>query len=277
VTPGAADAAFGESFRLTLLTTDPELAEEADIVGVHQIGVDLERLGKRDRQQSSHARISDHSVEDLANVVGRLSRAKAFVRVNPLNPALPAEIDAVVAAGAKAIMLPFFEGPREVAKFVSLVAGRADALILVETAPALARIREILAVGGIAEMTIGLTDLHQSLGLANRFELLASPLLEMAADEARKAGIVFSVGGLGRPDQAYLPVPADLVIAQYPRIGATGAWLSRSFFEAWPEGRTLAEELGVLRRRLTEWSVAGAEKMEDARLSLAALVGQGTA
>jgi hypothetical protein len=274
VTGREGDSAFGERFRLTLLTTDPDLAGAGDAAGVQQIGVDLERLGKRDRQRSRTARISDHSIGDLAKVARRLSRAKAFARVNPLNPALAAEIDAVVAAGARAIMLPFFESPGEVATFVRLVAGRADVLILVETAPALARIREILAVDGIREMTIGLTDLHLSLGLSNQFELLTSPLLEIAADEARKAGIAFSVGGLGRPDQAALPVPADLVLAQYPRIGATGAWLSRSFFQDWPEGRTFADELDILRKRLTEWSLAGPEERETARLSLLAALGK---
>jgi hypothetical protein len=270
VTLGGEEPTFGESFRLTLLTDDPDLAERADIAGVHQIGVDLERLGKKDRQPSSSARISDHSVEDLARVARRLSRAKAFVRVNPLNPALPAEIDAVVAAGAGAIMLPFFQTPHDVAEFVNLVAERADVLILVETAPAVVRIRDILAVGGITEMTIGLTDLHQSLGLSSRFELLISPLLEMAANEAGRAGIPFSVGGLARYDQADLPVPADLVLAQYPRIGATGGWLSRSFFDRWPEGRTLADELAALRRRLTEWSLASPDEMEKARRALSA-------
>ena len=45
---------FGEAFTLTLLTDDSVLAKSAYDAGVDRIGLDLERLGKAERQ-AGHA------------------------------------------------------------------------------------------------------------------------------------------------------------------------------------------------------------------------------
>ena len=75
------------------------------------------------------------------------------------------------------------------------------------------------------------------------------------------------VGGVSRPDDA-LPVPPDLVLAQYPRLQATGAWLSRSFVHNLPDDVDLAVAVASIRRRLTEWAAAPA--LESARDELGA-------
>ena len=262
--------AFGDAFRLTLLTDDIGLAQHADRAGVERIGVDLERIGKADRQAGLDTRLSRHTVEDLARIAAATRQARAFARVNPIHPDSAAEVEAVLAAGAGVVMLPFFRTVAEVERFVRMVDGRAHVMLLVETGAALVRLRDILAVPGIGEVMVGLNDLRLQLGVASHFEVLASPVLDGVAAEVRRAGLPFSVGGIARIDDASLPIPPDLVLAQYPRLHATGAWISRSFLGAMPTACDLSAGIAAARRRLTEWSLAAPESLEEARRDLAA-------
>jgi hypothetical protein len=134
----------------------------------------------------------------------------------------------------------------------------------------LTRIREILAVPGIDEVTVGLNDLRLQLGVSNHFEVLASPVMDMIAAEVRRAGLPLHVGGLGRARDANLPAPSDLVYAQYPRLGATGAWLARTFRCDALDGDQMRAEIRLLRERLGDWADAPAAALEDARDQLAA-------
>jgi hypothetical protein len=167
-------------------------------------------------------------------------------------------------------MLPFFKSAGEVEQFARLVAGRSRAIVLVETCAALVRIRDILAVPGVDEVMAGLNDLRLQLGVRSHFEVLSSPILDWLAAEVRQAGLPFSIGGVARTDDRSLPVSSDLVLAQYPRLQATGAWLSRSFFNGMPKEWDFADALAAVRRRLTAWSLASPQELEQARRQLAA-------
>jgi hypothetical protein len=256
---------FGDQFCLTLLTNDPILAAKADLAGVNRIGLDLERHGKAQRQAGHDARLSDHKVEELGAVAASLQSAKLFVRLNARNPETPDEIETVLAGGAQVLMLPYFHHTAEVEQFVGLVADRAFVVILVETVAAVACLPEILRVGGIGEVMIGLNDLRIEMGITSHFELMASSLLDQVADQVRDVGLAFSLGGVGRPNDRSLPVPPDLVLAQYPRLGATGAWLARSFLRGIEEPQDLADGIASIRRRLTEWARLPAETLARSR------------
>ena len=266
---GLGPASFGDRFRLTLITDDAALAAEADRAGVDRIGVDLEHLGKAQRQAGHDTRLSGHSWDDLARIGGAIARADLFVRLNPVNPATAEEIENALGHGAEILMLPHFKETAEVATFVRLVRARARVMLLIETAPALTRIRDILAVPGIDEVMFGLNDLRLQLGVANHFEVLASPLIDAMAAEVRRAGLPLGIGGIGRVDDVSLPVPADLVHAQYPRLDATGAWVARSFFKGAPPGFPLATAISDLRRRLDRWAGRTPQALEAARTELA--------
>lgn len=260
---------FGENFRLTLITSDPALAARADAGGVDRIGVDLERLGKAERQAGKDSRLSNHTIEDLAAIAEVVRNADLFVRVNPINADTPDEIEKVLACGAKVVMLPYFRTADEVRTFVRLVGGRAHAMILVETASALVRVREILAVPGIDEVMVGLNDLRLELGLRDHFEVLVSPLLDTVAKEVGHANLPFAIGGVANPNDRSLPVSPDLVLAQYPRLNATGAWLSRSFLNGVRPDHDFGAAISAIRNRLTEWSLSSPESLERARDDLA--------
>ena len=189
---------FGDCFRLILLTDDPVLAAEADRACVTRIGIDIERRGKAERQAGHNTRLSQHDWPHLEAIAPVLRSARAFVRINSIHDGSSAEVETALSCGAQSIMLPFFHTAEEVAHFVRLVRGRAEVMVLIETAAALIRIREVLAVQGIDEPMIGLNDLRLTLGVANHFEVLASPLLDAACAELRRTGRPFSMGGVAR-------------------------------------------------------------------------------
>ncbi|MFI5118950.1 MAG: aldolase/citrate lyase family protein [Thermoanaerobaculia bacterium] len=254
---------------LTAITCDPALVRAADAAGVDRVGIDIERLGKSQRQRHlPNARLSDHRLEQLASVAANATRAEIFVRLNPLHDGSQEEIDRALALGARALMLPYFSGPREVACFVEMVGGRGSPVLLLETAAAVVRLRDIVAVKGVTEIVVGLNDLHGSLGLANHFEVVVTDLMTMIADRVREAGLRFGFGGLARVDDATLPVPPDLVCAQYPRLGATSAWLSRSFFHGLGPGG-IAPAVHALRERLDHWKRQPASALLEQREELA--------
>ena len=260
---------FGAAFRLTLVTSDPGLAAAADRSDVDYIGIDLDVLGKAARQSGEDSRLSDHKAEDLATIGGSVTRAKLFARVNPFNSQTPVEIENVLRRGAQTIMLPYFRTVAEVAEFVGLVRGRAQISMLLETASAAVRIREIVAVPGIQEVMFGLNDLRRELRVANHFEVLASPLLDALAREVRDAGLALAIGGVADPGDSALPIPPDLVLAQYPRLGATGAWLSRSLLLRVTSDEDLGRAIRAIRARLSDWGVASPQSLEAARRELA--------
>jgi citrate lyase beta subunit len=261
---------FGDQFRLTLITADPILAAAADHAGVDRIGLDLERLGKAERQAGAPTRLSSHQWEDFDRVSRALVRARLFARLNPVHGETALEIEAALRRGAQVVMLPFFRTAGEVDHFVRMVDGRAKVIILLETAAAALRVRDVLAVPGIDEVMLGLNDLRFQFGVSNHFEVLASPLLDTLAGEVRRAGLPLAIGGVACADDTDLPVAPDLIYAQFPRLGATGAWLARSFFRGDGAGENLGQKVADVRRRLSEWAVMGPDVLDRARSDLAA-------
>jgi hypothetical protein len=264
--PTRSPTASPERFVLTLWTADPELAGRADAAGVERIGVDLERLGKAERQRGLGTWISPHTETDLDRVGAVLQRAELFARVNPLHPGSSREVEEVLARDASVLMLPMVADARQAAAFAELVAGRARVVLLVERADALAKISELAASDGVDEVHIGLNDLALSLGLRNRWLVLAGEVAVEAGKRVRAAGLRFGLGGIGRAGQRGLPVPADLVYAEYARTGATAALLSRSFTAT--AGVDLAREVARARARLAAWRARSASELEAAHREL---------
>ena len=251
--PGPTRAAAAP-FVLTLWTDDAELARSADRAGVDRVGPDLERLGKRDRQRGPNFWISPHSEESLQRIRPVLTRARLFARTNPPHDNWAAEAERLIAAGVDVLMLPAFRSARDVGDALGVVGGRAELVPLVETREALGDAAAIAATDGLSEVHFGLNDLALAFGLANRFAVLRHPEVADAARVFRDAGMRLGAGGIGRAGDAGLPIPSDLIYAQYARLGATAALIARSFFRGLPPGeKPLADAIAAARRRLAYW------------------------
>ena len=251
---------------LTMLCSrDPAVAAEADAAGVDRVGLDLEVLGKHDRQAGLGTWVSDHLEDHLPPLRRAVTRGELFCRVNPLHEGTAAEVDRVVAAGAEVLMLPMFTSTGQVRAFVELVANRARVVPLLETRAAARAVREVVRVRSVDELHVGLTDLSLQLRVGERFALLGSPLLARVARTAREAGVRLGVGGVGRARDRGQRVASDLIYAQYPRLGATAALVSRAFLGG---GGSMAHEVAACRARLAWWHGRGPARWERARLDL---------
>ena len=209
------------------ITNDPELAQYAQDSGVDRIMIDLEYLGKRERQGHLDTVISVHSLQDINRVRNVLHNSKLQVRVNPIHSGSEREINEVISRGADIIMLPMFKTCREVERFISIINGRAAASLLLETSQALVRVDDILRIDGIDEVYIGLNDLHLSMGLDFMFELLSGGIVEYVTTKIKKKGIRFGFGGISRLGGGVLD--SRLVLSEHVRLGSQVVILSRDF------------------------------------------------
>lgn len=214
--------------KLFYITNKPEVAKIAQSAGVDRIFVDMEYLGKEERQPNMNTVKNRHTVEDVRRIHAVLDKTKLLVRVNPINDNSKTEIDEVISAGADVIMLPMWKTPDEVKAFIKLVDGRATTLLLLETDEARRCLDEVLEIDGIDEIHIGLNDLYLSQGKKFLFELTTDGTVDEIAIKIQSKGIPFGFGGVGRVFQNDT-LPAENILAEHYRLGSSMVILSRSF------------------------------------------------
>lgn len=264
---------YGERFILTLFTNDPLLAAQADTAGIDRIGIDLETIGKRQRQGHLNTWISDHSEADLPRLRPSIRKGALFARCNPVHPGLAAEIERLLRHGVTVLMLPFFTSRAEAETFIRLVDGRATPVLLVETRESAAIIPELCCIDGVEEIHIGLNDMRLSLGWPSHFHVLASDFLVRICAQVLEKGLRLGVGGVGRAGDNLLPIPSDLVIAQLPRLGATASLVSRAFFNGGAP-LDISHEVSALRKLLDSYSRQPGSSLNAQRTALAERLSQ---
>ena len=218
------------SLKLMYITNEADVALIAQKYGVDRVWIDLETLGKEERQKGLDAVKSHHSVDDIRRIKPLLTTSEMLVRVNHWFDGSKNEIEAVIDAGADMIMLPYWKTPEEVKKFTDAVNGRCKTTLLLETKEAVECIDEVLTQGGFDEIHIGLNDLHLSYGMHFMFELLADGTVEKLCKKFQEAGIPYGFGGIAKLGGGLLP--AEKVIMEHYRLGSSRVILSRSFCNA---------------------------------------------
>ena len=215
---------------LMYITNDTEIALIAERCGVDRIWVDLETLGKEERQKNIDCVKSKHTVGDVHRISKVLTQAELMVRINPWNSKSEEEIENVIAAGAQRIMLPMWKSCAEAKCFLGAVNRRVHTTLLLETKEAVACIDEVLKDPLIDEIHIGLNDLHLSYGLTFMFELLSNGTVEALCQKFKEANIPFGFGGIAKIGEGMLP--AEKIVMEHYRLGSTRTILSRSFCNA---------------------------------------------
>lgn len=220
------------SLQMMYITNNPKIARIAEKYSVNRIWVDLEQIGKKERQGGMNTVQSTHTIEDVQIIRDSIEGAASLqVRVNPIHDSSQQEIDQVIAYGADIVMLPFFSTADEARKFVNMVNGRARTCLLLETIGAEQSLDEILEISGVDEIHIGLNDLHLQYHMQFMFELLANGKVEEITKKIKAKGIPYGFGGIAKLDEGMLP--ARHVIAEHYRLGSSMAILSRSFYDSW--------------------------------------------
>ena len=214
--------------KLMYITNSPAVAEIADAAGVDRIFVDLEKVGKAERQRGWNSVKSQHSTEDIPKIKAAVRKAQVLVRTDPVFDGLGDELNEVFAGKPDVVMLPYFKTVKEVETFVDLVDGRAKTSILVETKEAAESLDDILSVGGIDEVHIGLNDLSHSYRRRFLFEMLADGTVDRLVETIKKYDIEsYGFGGIAAIGKGLLP--AEWIIPEHYRLGSTCAILSRAF------------------------------------------------
>ncbi len=216
--------------KLMYITNNPKVASIAEMAGVDQIFVDLEYLGKAERQKGMNTVKSNHTVDDVRTISKILKTSELLVRINPWSENSIEEIEAVISAGADRIMLPMWKNMDEINSFFKVVNRRVGTTLLLETKEAVECIDEVLNHPLIDEIHIGLNDLHLSYGLTFMFELLANGLVENLCQKFKSKDIKYGFGGIARIGEGILP--AERIVMEHYRLGSTRAILSRSFCNA---------------------------------------------
>lgn len=209
------------------ITNRPDIALIAEQSGVDRIFIDMEYIGKAERQSGMDTVQSHHTVEDVRNVRSVLTKAELLVRCNALYDGSEQEIDEIIEAGADIVMLPYFHTADEVREFLRIVGGRVRTCLLLETPGAADEIDRILALDGIDEIHIGINDLSLGYGKKFLFEVLADGTVDYLSGKIREKGIPYGFGGIASLGRGLLS--SEHVIMEHYRLGSTRAILSRSF------------------------------------------------
>lgn len=238
--------------RFLMIVEHPGIAAFVAAHGVDRLFVDLEVMGKADRQGHLDTVQSVLRSADITPLREAAPDANLLVRINPLHQGSGNEIDEVLARGADAVMLPMFHDTDTLSRFFDLLGGRAEAVPLFETVGAVDALPEMIGKVPLTDLHIGLNDLHLERGDPMMFTPLAEGVLEEAAAALRGAGIPFGLGGVARAGEG--AVPPELVLGEHVRLGSTAAILSRTFHRRAPDPETLQRtmdfpaEIAKLRR-----------------------------
>ncbi len=234
---------------LMYITNNPAVALIAEKNGVERVWVDLEKLGKEERQKGINSVKSNHSINDVAVLSTILTTSELMVRVNPWNETSEREIEQVIDYGADRIMLPMWKSKEETDSFLNLVRGRVKTTLLLETKEAVGCLDDVLQNQYIDEIHIGLNDLHLSFGLTFMFELLTNGVVEKLCKKLKRKGIPYGFGGIAKLGAGM--IPAEKIIMEHYRLGSTRAILSRSFCNS-EEIKDVAEIENIFSKNIKE-------------------------
>lgn len=221
------------ALKLMYITNRPEIAQIAETAGVDRIFIDLEYIGKADRQGGMDTVQSRHTLDDVKKISEAITTAELLVRVNPIHNATDKytsseeEIGTAIDNGADIVMLPYFKTVDEVKRFLSAVNGRAKTMLLLETPEAVDIVDDLLCLEGIDSIHIGLNDLSLGYGKKFMFELLTDGTVERLCIKFREKNIPYGFGGIASLGKGM--IPAEMIIKEHYRLGSTCTILSRSF------------------------------------------------
>lgn len=235
------------------ITNQESIAEIAECAGVEYVMIDLEIIGKHERQGHMNTFISTHTKEDIGKIKKTLRTTKTLVRVNPLNDNSKDEIEYALDNGADALMLPMFKNKDEAEKFVCLVKNRAEVILLLETPSALNSIDKIVEIGGVSYIHVGLNDLSIAMSYKFMFMPLINGMVERVATASNKRGVKFGFGGIAQIGEGLLP--AELILAEHIRLNSCMTILSRSFLNCGvgSEQNAIRNEFSSGMRKLREY------------------------
>ena len=216
-------------FELMGIQNDPDVAEIYDNAGIDRIFIDLEQIGKQERQRNINAVLNFHTLSDIKKVKNKLTHSKLLVRINPIHENSQYEIQRAIDDGADILMLPMFKTMKEIDTFLSLVSGKIKTSLLFETSESICLLSEICKIKEFNEIYVGLNDMHLSLKMAFLFEPLTYGIVDLFSKFSKQNNKTFGFGGMATLDGGL--IPGKQILAEHVRLNSNCVILSRSFFK----------------------------------------------
>ena len=259
-----------------IILNSPEMAEYCVKNGVDRIFLDLEKIGKEERQGHLNTWKSNHLETDIIKLKDKLTKGKLIVRLNPWNKNSHSEINYAIQNGADFLMLPMIKTFHEIDSFCKEVANQIPIIPLIETPEPLDLVPKIIKISGVKEIYIGLNDLSLSLGNKFVFEPLVNNLLEKSAEILNSENIPWGFGGIARYGEGL--IPAELIMGEHVRLGSKRLILSRTFHRNSLDLNNLvnnmdfSEEIKKLNKCENEWRKSSIIKLNENRRKIKEII-----
>jgi hypothetical protein len=244
-----------------LFFTTTARAQAAVAAGITRLVVDLEVVGKHERQVGHDTQVNTHQVSDIVTV-RRAAGCAVTCRVNSVGAGTDDEIEAVVDTGADEVLVPMAREVAEVERVLDAVGGRAAVAVMVETQAAV-DLADALASLPVSRLYLGLLDLWIDRRSRHPFEALADGTIDRVAEVARCRGRGFGFGGLTLPGGGY-PLPVQHLFNELSRT-STFTFLRRSFERDVPDA-DMAAAVSSIRSALEVAGRRPAAQVEADRL-----------
>ena len=211
------------------ITNNPEFAKYISEKGVNRIMIDLEKIGKNERQGHLDTVISDHKLIDIKLVKKNIHNtgSEIITRINPVHQNTKHEIEQAINFGTDYIMLPMFNSKSEVETVIKHINKKVKLILLFETPKSILNIDQIIELDQINEAHVGINDLSIAFDLKFMFELFSSSILEFITQKFKKRKIPFGIGGISRIGTGILD--PKLILSEHVRLGSSRVIVSRSF------------------------------------------------
>jgi len=215
--------------KLILITNDLEISNYAYDSGVDYIMIDLEVLGKVDRQKNFNMLQSYHSLNDIEKFRKKFPNQKLIVRSNSPKYIDPTEIKSILSFEPDMLMVPFFDKYSEIKGIIEEISTTNTKIFpLFETSSSLFKLHDFVDTGKIEHYYIGLNDLRLTIGYDFLFEAVSNDLIDYAAQIISKnVANLFGFGGISRMGVGELP--ANLILSEHVRLNSEYVILSRAF------------------------------------------------
>jgi hypothetical protein len=216
---------------LFYITNNIAEAQIVDRLDIDFIFIDLETIGKKERQTGRNTVLSNHSITDVDNIKRSINNTKILVRCNPIGEWSKREFGEINARSAEIdmVMLPYFKTMGEVEVFTDLLDTlNIEPVLLVETLEAVFNLTDILKIFPFKYIHIGLNDLHIARGTVSMFEPYIDGLMNDITSILIENNQNFGIGGIGKIGAAMSPSP-ECVLNEHVRLNSNGVILSRSF------------------------------------------------
>lgn len=216
---------------LFYITNNIVEAQIVDNLDIDWIFIDLEKIGKKERQIGRDTVLSNHSISDVHDIKNQISKTKLLVRCNPIGEWSKAEIDKINERFSEIdmVILPYFKTLEEVKIFIDLLdTSKIEPALLIETLGAVTNLEEIINLYPIKYFHIGLNDLHIERGTVSMFEPFVDGLIDKISSILKKNNQNFGIGGIGKIGSEMSPTP-ECILNEHIRLKSRGVILSRSF------------------------------------------------